>query len=43
MLPRLATYLGHSDANHNFWYLSAAAELIALAGQRLGAHLERRA
>ncbi len=43
MLPRLATYLGHTDPKHTFWYLSAAPELMALAGQRLHAHLERRA
>ena len=43
MLPRLATYLGHTDPKHTFWYLSAAPELMALAGQRLEAHLERRA
>ena len=39
MLPRLATYLGHADPKHTFWYLSAAPELMALAGQRLEAHL----
>jgi integrase/recombinase XerD len=43
MLPRLATYLGHTDPKHTFWYLSAAPELMALAGQRLDAHLEGRA
>lgn len=42
MLPRLATYLGHTDPKHTFWYLSAAPELMALAGQRLDAHLEAR-
>ena len=40
MLPRLATYMGHSDPKHTFWYLSAAPELMALAGNRLEAHLE---
>ncbi|GAA2395897.1 tyrosine-type recombinase/integrase [Nonomuraea africana] len=35
MLPRLATYLGHADPKHTFWYLSAAPELLALAGDRL--------
>lgn len=39
MLPRLSTYLGHADPKHTFWYLSAAPELLALAGQRLDAHL----
>jgi integrase/recombinase XerD len=42
MLPRLATYLGHTDPKHTFWYLSAAPELMELAGQRLDAHLEGR-
>ena len=42
MLPRLATYLGHSDPKHTFWYLSAAPELMALAGQKLESHLEQR-
>ena len=39
MLPRLATYLGHTDPEHTFWYLPAAPELMALAEQRLDAHL----
>jgi integrase/recombinase XerD len=39
MLPRLSTYLGHSDPRHTFWYLSAAPELLALAAGRLEAHL----
>jgi len=42
MLPRRATFLGHTDPKQSFWYLSAAPELMALAGQRLEAHLERR-
>ena len=42
MLPRLATYLGHSDPKHTFWYLSAAPELMALAGEKLEGHLDRR-
>lgn len=39
MLPRLSTYLGHSDPRHTYYYLDAAPELLALAGQRLEAHL----
>lgn len=35
MLPKLATYLGHTDPQHTFWYLSAAPELLCLAGGRL--------
>jgi integrase len=39
MLPRLSTVLGHTDPQHTFWYLESAPELMALAGQRLDAHL----
>jgi len=39
MMPRLSTYLGHADPKHTYWYLSAAPELMALAGDRLHAHL----
>ncbi|MEU1569459.1 tyrosine-type recombinase/integrase, partial [Streptomyces mirabilis] len=42
MMPRLSTYLGHTDPKHTYWYLSAAPELMALAGQRLDAHLAGR-
>jgi hypothetical protein len=35
----LATYLGHVDPAATYWYLSAAPELLALAGQRLEHHL----
>jgi integrase/recombinase XerD len=35
LLPRLATYLGHADPKHTYWYLSAAPELLTLAGNRL--------
>ncbi len=41
-LPLLSTYLGHVDPGATYWYLSAAPELLALAGQRLAQHLERR-
>lgn len=34
-LPLLSTYLGHANPAHTYWYLSAAPELLALAGQRL--------
>lgn len=40
MLPRLATYLGHTDPKHTYWYLSAAPELMAAAAGRLGAYLD---
>lgn len=38
-LSRLATYLGHVDPKHTYWYLSAAPELLQLAGDRLERHL----
>lgn len=41
-LPLLSTYLGHIHPANTYWYLSAAPELLALAGQRLEAHLEDR-
>lgn len=41
LLPRLSTYLGHIDPGSTYWYLSAAPELLALAGQRLEAHLRK--
>ncbi|GAA1624510.1 tyrosine-type recombinase/integrase [Nonomuraea maheshkhaliensis] len=41
LLPRLSTYLGHIDPGSTYWYLSAAPELLALAGQRLEAHLQK--
>ena len=37
-LPLLSTYLGHVDPKDTYWYLQAAPELLALAGQRLDAH-----
>jgi hypothetical protein len=38
-LTLLSTYLGHVDPSATYWYLSAAPELLALAGQRLEDHL----
>lgn len=38
-LPVLSTYLGHVNPAATYWYLSAAPELLALAGQRLERHL----
>lgn len=38
-LPRLSTYLGHVDPGKTYWYLSAAPELLELAGGRLNRHL----
>ncbi len=31
----LTTYLGHTEPANTYWYLSAAPELLALAGERL--------
>ena len=39
-LPLLSTYLGHTHPANTYWYLSAAPELLALAGQRLERSLE---
>jgi integrase len=38
-LPLLSTYLGHVDPGKTYWYLSAAPELLQLAGDRLERHL----
>jgi integrase len=38
-LPLLSTYLGHVNPTDTYWYLSAAPELLALAGERLERHL----
>ena len=38
-LATLATYLGHVDPKHTYWYLSAAPELLGLAGDMLERHL----
>ena len=34
-LAILSTYLGHADPGDTYWYLSAAPELLGLAGERL--------
>ncbi len=39
-LPLLSTYLGHVHPANTYWYLSAAPELLALAGQLLERSLE---
>ena len=38
-LTLLSTWLGHTHPASTYWYLSASPELMALAGQRLEAHL----
>ena len=37
-LALLATYLGHVDPKHTYWYLSAAPELMQRAADRLERH-----
>lgn len=34
-LPKLSTYLGHSDVAHTYWYISALPELLQLATKYL--------
>lgn len=41
-LSLLSTYLGHVNPGATYWYLSAAPELLSLAGQRLERHLGAR-
>ncbi len=41
-LPILSTYLGHVSPAATYWYLSAAPELLAAAGDRLERHLGER-
>jgi integrase len=38
-LAVLATYLGHSEPTHTYWYLSATPELMQSAARRLARHL----
>jgi integrase len=38
-LAILSTYLGHADPGDTYWYLSAAPELMGLAGERLERYL----
>ena len=38
-MPLLSTYLGHVHPSDTYWYLSAAPELLELAGERLERHL----
>jgi integrase/recombinase XerD len=40
-LPVLSTYLGHVNPSNTYWYLSAAPELMQLAGERLQRHLDQ--
>jgi integrase/recombinase XerD len=40
-LSVLSTYLGHVNPSNTYWYLSAAPELMQLAGERLRRHLNQ--
>jgi integrase/recombinase XerD len=42
-LPWLSTIMGHSGPASSYWYLSSSPELMALAAQRLQAHVDRAA
>jgi len=42
LLNLLSTWLGHVHPGSTYWYLSASPELMAVAGQRLEAHLAGR-
>jgi integrase len=37
-MPKLATYLGHVDVGHTYWYIEAVPELLQLATERLVGH-----
>lgn len=41
LLAVLSTYLGHVNPKATYWYLTASPELMAAAGRRLDAWLER--
>jgi len=34
-LPKLSTYLGHSDVAHTYWYIAGIPELLHLATDAL--------
>jgi integrase len=34
-LPKLATYLGHGDVGHTYWYIEAVPELLQLATESM--------
>ena len=36
-LPKLATYLGHTEIAHTYWYIEAVPELLQLATERCSA------
>lgn len=38
-LSLLATWLGHSDPSHTYWYIQAVPELLALAATRINSNI----
>lgn len=38
LMPRLSTYMGHSEPRYTYWYLTATPELLGHAAARLEAH-----
>jgi integrase/recombinase XerD len=38
-LSLLATWLGHSDPSHTYWYIQAVPELLALAAHRINTNI----
>jgi len=42
-IAALSTYLGHASPADTYWYLTATAELMGLAAQRLDARFGGRA
>lgn len=40
-LSLLATWLGHSDPSHTYWYIQAVPELLALAANRMNTTITR--
>ena len=39
-LPLLSTWLGHTEPEHTYWYLSAVPELLELIADRIDAVAE---
>ncbi len=35
-LPKLTSYLGHSNVSHTYWYIEAVPELLQLASEHMG-------
>jgi integrase len=40
-MPKLSTYLGHTDPSHTYWYIEAVPELMSLAAERAAKRLEK--